>query len=185
MGPRLITRACLCLAILWLTSCSHSELDYDTAMSLMRDHAVDPVKITFSSSPRFAEHDPKIRQSYNQLVDGHVLACQTNELVGLICESGPAADGLSQAGSTDFALVAGRWAPAVIIRIQRTGRDTAVAEVRMTFEPSPLYKEYQDAFDSIQNTTESGLTVVEQHDGRTAHARFTRTEEGWHLESMG
>ncbi len=184
MGPR-TTILLLCLSTLWLTSCSRSEpLDYETAMSLMRERNVNPVKITFSASPKLAEQEPRIKQSYDLLVKEHVLTCQTNDVVGVICEPGPAGDALAQEGSSNLALVAGRWTPSVIIRINRTGRDGAEAEVRMTFEPSELYKEYRDAFDTIQNAAESQINMTEQHDGKTAQVKFTHTEEGWHLDSM-
>lgn len=145
---------------------------------------MEPVKITISASPRFSDSDPKIKQCYDQLVEGHVLTCQANGTFGMLCQPGPAGEGIYPEGPTDLSVNAGRWAPAVITKINRAGRGSVTAELRLMFEPSPLYREYQEVFDVLQNSSGSRLSLVEQKEGRTAHASFVHAEDGWHVETM-
>jgi hypothetical protein len=153
-------------------------------MNLMRDQKSEPLKVTFSASPRLGETDPKIKAAYEQLVQGHVLDCQPNAAVGTLCQPGPAGGAISSAGSTDLSLIAGQWVPSVITRIVRAGTSTSTAEARLTFEPSPLYKEYQEAFDALQNSPDGRILLAQQKDGKSVQPTFTRSEEGWQLESM-
>jgi hypothetical protein len=180
MRPRRVALS----AILGLVGCTTQTLDYETALTLIKDRTMDPLKITISASPRFADSDPKIKQYYDQLIAGHVITCEANGLVGVLCQPGPAGQGVNQEGSTDLSVVVGRWAPAVITKINRAGRGAVTAELRLTFEPSPLYREYQDAFDAIQNSSSSRLSQVEQKEGKTAQASFVHAEDGWHVESI-
>lgn len=175
------------VACVWAIStlgCVSERIDYETALNLVKNHAVDPVKITISASPLFAESEPKIKRYYDQLIEGHVLTCATNGTVGTLCQPGPAGEGVNQEGSMDITVIAGRWVPAVITKINRAGRTGAVAELRLTFEPSPIYNEYREAFDAIQKSSSSVLWMSEQKDGKTAHANFVHAEDGWHVESM-
>src|SRR6202521_2504843 len=132
-----------------LTACGGAALDYETAINLLRERAADPVRTSISASPRFENQDPKVVRAYQRLMDAHVLQCNSTS-VGAICEPGPAGDTLTQNGVTDLSVVAGRWVPASIVAIQRTGRNSAAADVRMSFEPSSLFQEFEDAFDSIE-----------------------------------
>ena len=170
---------CLCLA-----GCATHSLDYQTALNLLREHQSEPIKITISASPRLGESDLSIKQAYAQLTEGHVLDCQPNPTVGTFCQPGPAGGGITAAGSTDLSLVAGRWVPLVINEINRSGSSTSTAGVRFSFEPSPLYKEYQGAFDTLQNSAEGRTQLAQQKDGKSVQAVFVYSDEGWQLESV-
>jgi hypothetical protein len=173
----------VCACVLNVQCGGGDPLDYETAMSLARDHNTVPVKVTFSASPRYEAMDVRVNHAYQQLMEANVLKCGETPRLGTICTPGPAGDELTQDGSTDFTLVAGRWVPAAILTIQRTGGGSAVAEVRMAFEPGTLYHEFESAFDNIQAAT-SAQALSEKRQGRMMRAAFQRYEDGWHLESI-
>lgn len=172
------------LLYLWLVGCASHTLDYQTAMSLLRDHPVEPLKITISASPRLGEVDPNIKQAYDQLIEGHVLDCQPNPTVGTLCQPGVAGGAITPAGSTDLSLIAGHWVPLVITQINRSSTSTSTAEARLSFEPSPLYKEYRTAFDNLQISAEGRAALVQQKDGKTVKASFSYSEGGWQIDSL-
>lgn len=174
----------LALLCLWQFGCASATIDYQTALNLMRDDKSDPLKITFSASTRLGETDPKIKQAYDQLMEGHVLDCQPNPAIGTLCQAGVAGDAITSAGSTDLTLIAGRWVPSVITGITRSGRNTSTAEARLAFEPSPLYREYQEAFDTLQNSADGRALLAQQKDGKSVRATFVHSEEGWRVEAM-
>lgn len=149
-------------------------------MALLRDRNTEPVKITFSATPPHAGDKDSI-DAYNELIEAHVLSCTKTEL-GDLCQPGPAGDGLVQSGAAEIALIAGHWAPDNVLNISRAG-SAATAEVRMKFEASPLYRDFQSAFDQIQIS--SGRAPVEaSNQSKVLRASYQRYEDGWHLESV-
>ena len=167
---------------LCLTGCGGALLDYDTAINLLRERAADPVRTSISASPRFESQDPKVVRAYQRLIEAHVIQCKTTS-VGAICEPGPAGDTLTQNGVTELSVVAGRWVPASINAIRRTGRNSASADVRMTFEPSSLFQEFEDAFDSIESPGSLQASVTRKQ-GKMIHVVFERYDDGWHVENI-
>jgi hypothetical protein len=167
---------------LCLAGCGGAALDYDTAMNLLRERAADPVRTSISASPRFNSQDPKVVRAYQRLIEAHVIECKATS-VGSICAPGPAGDTLTQNGVSDLALVAGRWMPAAVIAIQRTGPSSASADVRMSFEPSPLFQEFGDAFDTIESPG-SMIAAAARNQGKIVHVRFERYDDGWHVENI-
>lgn len=178
MRPWLIIPA----LVFCLTACGGAVLDYETAINLLRERAADPVRTSISASPRFENQEPQVVRAYQRLIDSHVIQCKTTS-VGMICEPGPAGDTLTQNGVSDLSVVAGRWVPASIVSIQRTGASSASADVRMTFEPSTLFQEFEDAFDSIESPG-SLLAATTRKQGKTVHASFERYDDGWHVENI-
>ena len=174
----------LTLSCLWLLGCASEPLDYQTALDLMRDRKSEPLKITFSSSPRLVDSDPKIKEAYGQLIEGHVLDCQPNQTVGTLCQPGSAGGAITAGGSTDLSLIAGQWVPSVITKINRSGIHGSTVEARLAFEPSPLYKEYHEAFDTLQSSADARVLLAQQKDGKSAQAVFVHSEEGWRLETL-
>jgi len=168
--------------VLCLTACGGAVLDYETAINLLRDRAADPVRTSISASPRFDSQDPNVARAYQRLIDAHVIDCKATA-VGTVCEPGPAGDTLTQNDVTDLSVVAGRWTPASILAIQRTGRNSASADVRMTFEPSSLFQEFGDAFESIESPG-SALAAATRKQGKVVHVTFERYEDGWHVENI-
>lgn len=178
----MLSRTTVPALALFLTACGGTALDYETAINLLRERAADPVRTSISASPRFDSQDQKVVRAYQRLIDAHVIDCKTTA-VGTICEPGPAGDTLTQNGVTDLSVVAGRWAPASIVAIQRTGRNSASADVRMTFEPSQLFQEFEDAFDSI-GSPGSVLAAATRKQGKLVHVTFERYDDGWHVENI-
>jgi hypothetical protein len=167
-----------------LAGCGGGDpLDHDTAMNVLRDHSPEPIKTTFSSSPRFDTGDPRIKQAYQELMESHVVECSETAGVGTMCTPGAAGDSLQQEGATELSLAAGQWVPAAIASIQRTGRNSASAEVRMSFEHSELYHDHETAFSNIQSPAAT-QALSDTKQPKMMHARFERSEDGWHLESL-
>jgi hypothetical protein len=176
------SRVTIPAVVLCLTACGGAPLDYDTALNLLRERAADPVRTSISASPRFENEDPKVVQAYQRLIEAHVIECKATS-VGSVCEPGPAGDLLTQNGVTDLSVIAGRWVPAAIVAIQRTGRSTASADVRMNFEPSSLFQEFGDAFESI-GSPGSMMEAASRKQGKMVHVTFERYEDGWHVENI-
>jgi len=172
----------LCLAVAGLGGCGGDPLDYETAMNLMRDRK-DPVRTTFSATVPADGHDAKLIQAYQKLVDARIIECKTTPAVGTFCQPGPAGDALTQDGLTDMSLVAGRWVPSAVLSIRRTGRNSASGDVRMTFEASPLFREFQDSFDRI-TAPAFAMTLSSRQQGKVVHVTFQRYEDGWHVENV-
>jgi hypothetical protein len=176
-----IVSTCACAA---LVSCGGGEpLDYETAMSVLKEHSVEPIKSTFSSSPRFDANEPRIKRAYQDLMDSHVIECSESAGLGMMCTPGPAGDGLKQDGTTELSLEAGQWVPAAIVSIQRSGRNAATAEVRMSFEPSSLYREFETAISDIQSPAAT-QAVSDTKQPKMMHAVFQRYQDEWHVESL-
>ncbi len=167
---------------LCFVGCGGATLDYETAVNLLRERAADPVRTSISASPRFENQEPKVVRAYQRLIEAHVIQCTTTG-VGALCEPGPAGETMTQNGVTDLSVVAGRWVPAAIVSIQRTGRNSASADVRMTFEPSSLFQEFEDAFDSIESPG-SMLNAATRKQGKMVHVAFQRYDDGWHVENI-
>jgi hypothetical protein len=169
--------------VLCLTACGGAALDYETAINLLRERAADPVRTSISASPRFdGQVDPKVARAYQRLIDAHVIQCKSTS-VGSVCEPGPAGEMLTQNGVSDLSVVAGRWVPASIVAIQRTGTNSASADVRMTFEANTLFQEFEDAFDSIE-APGSMLAAATRKQGKMVHVSFERYDDGWHVENI-
>ena len=168
-----------------LVGCGGDPLDYETALNLLRDRTSDPVRTSFSASPHFENQDSTVSDAYQRLIDEHVIQCKKNALVGTICEPGPAGDALTQDGVSDLSLVAGRWIPASILAIRRSGRNTAIADVRMSFEPSRIFQDFENEIQQIQGPGRK-LTLpgggTEQ--GKIVRVTFQRYGDGWHVESV-
>src|SRR5260370_41057161 len=133
-----------------LSGCGGDPLDYETAMNLLRERVTDPVRISFSASPRHEAQDPKVNEAYQRLQDAHVIQCKASVGVGTICEPGPAGDAITQTGVSDLSLVSGRWGPSAIVAIRRTGRGSAGGEVSMLFEPSELFQGIEGGIEQDQ-----------------------------------
>ena len=144
---------------------------------------MEPVKFTFSATPPQNPRDARIVQAYDRLIDAHVIACTPTQALGKICQPGPAGEALSIVGATELALNAGHWVPSTIMSISRSGSGASVAEVRMSFEPSPLYRDFESTFDDIQSL--SGRPGAESlRNGKTVHASYEHADDGWHLSSV-
>ena len=164
-------------SIFLLVGCGGGDpLDSETALALIRDRNTDPVQAKFSAIPL------GMVPAYEHLIAAHVIDCHTSSL-GTICEPGVSGAGITQSGSNELMLSAGHWVPAAILAISRTGPNRAAAEVRLTFEASPLYSEFQSDFDQIQ-TIDAAQALGNKKEGWNAHAVFNRYDDGWHLESI-
>jgi hypothetical protein len=183
MRFRSVSALIVSIAAICLSGCGGDPLDYETAMNLLRERATDPVRISFSASPRLETQDPRVSQSYQRLEDAHVIQCKTSEGVGTICEPGPAGDAITQSGVSDLSMVSGRWAPSAIVAIRRTGRGSAEVDVRMLFEPTELFAEFEEAFDQIQGPG-AMIALNSRKQGKMVHVKYQRYDDGWHVESI-
>ena len=157
-------------------------LNADTAMALLKDRNAETVKISFGASPPRDAGDA-VADAYKRLTDSHVIQCSETQGLGKICQPGPAGDALTVTGTTELSLTAGRWVPQTIGAISQSGGGTATTDVRMTFEPNPLYQEFQTAFDALQSPG-SSVGMEKLKNGKTVHATYQRDEEGWHLSNV-
>ncbi len=171
----------LLLATVCLSGCTGDPLPYETAMNLLRERSTDPIRASFSASPRFDAEDQAMSQAYRRLIDSHVIQCNTSAAVGTICVPGPAGDALTQNGVADLSFAAGRWVPSAIVSLRRNGPASAQADVRMIFEPSDLFREFEGAFDVIRVPS---TTLSARKEGKMARVVFQRYEDGWHVESV-
>ena len=185
MKTRSALRLCgLATLAVVLTGCRQGELiDSDTAASLLKDRNTETVKLTFSASPPRSGQDVTVGRAYDRLVEAHVLTCAATEAMGKICQPGPAGDAVTQAGANELSLIAGRWVPATVTNIARAGDNGATAEVHMVFEPSPLYREFQNFFDEIQMGGGRARMEISK-EGKLMHAVYQRLDDGWHLDSV-
>jgi hypothetical protein len=119
-----------------------------------------------------------VSEAYQRLIDEHVIVCNKKLEVGTFCEPGPAGDALVQEGVSQLSLVTGRFVPSTILAIRRTGRNSATADVRMSFEPSQIFQDFGDAFDQLQGL---GRSFTQ---GKTVQATFQRDADGWHIEAV-
>src|SRR5260370_41824582 len=88
-----------------LSGCRGADaLDAETAMALLKERNMEPVKFTFSSAPPQAPGDMRIAQAYDRLIDAHVISCTPTQALGKICQPGPAGEALSLVGATELAL---------------------------------------------------------------------------------
>jgi hypothetical protein len=167
-----------------LGGCSGNDpLDTDTAMALLRERNMEAFKFTFNTTPPRPTGDAGVIQAYARLMDAHVIECTTTEALGKICQPGPAGEALSLVGTTELELNAGHWVPSTIANISRSGSGSAVAEVHMSFEASPLYRDFESSFDDIQSL--GGKPGIENaRNGKTVHATYQRSQDGWHLASV-
>jgi len=179
-----LSLACAIAAGAVLVGCGGGNpLDADTAMALLKDRNAEVVKFTFSASPPRTADDPQITRAYERLVQDHVIQCTSTEAMGKICQPGPAGEAITLVGTTDLSLNAGRWVPSSVVSISRSGGSSAVVEIRMSFEPSPLYRDFESTFDDIQTVAvKTGSENLKN--GKTVHATYQRDEEGWHLVSV-
>jgi hypothetical protein len=184
MNLKTVVSVCALAAIASVSSgCRSGEpIDNDTAMSLLKDRTTEPIRLTFSASPP-ENGGAAVTDAYNQLIDAHVITCTKTAGMGKICQPGPAGEAVTQVGAAELAVVAGRWVPASITSIAQSAGSSTTAEVRLTFELSPLYRDFESAFDAIQ--LYGGKSPIEnKREGKMAHAVFQRYEDGWHLESL-
>ncbi len=185
-GIRLFFICGLLWAIVPTSGCRQADpLDSETAVGLLKDRNTEPIKLVFSASPPISAEGRAV-EAYDRLIDAHVLTCSATQAMGKICQPGPAGDVLTQEGTSELSLTAGRWVPATILSISRSGDSSAAAEVRMKFEPSPLYRDFETAFDQIQlGTGSSGASVADyKKEGKIVHAMYQRSDDGWRLESL-
>jgi hypothetical protein len=170
------------LAMVGLVGCSKDPLDYNTAMMLVKEKNIDPIKITFNASPDLGNDN--LKQAYDRLIEAHLIECKQAQPVGTICQPGSAGDDVAQEGDVNLSIVAGHWVPSLISNIRRSAGDSATADVRLQFEPSLLYNEFRTTFDAVKNASDSRLAEITQTQGKTAHVTFQHSEDGWHLDRL-
>ena len=181
---RLIWSVCgLSAFLVTLVGCNRGEpLSEPAAMALLRDGNTGSILLQFNASPPDRDSSPVMAKAYADLVENHVLDC-ADPSKGNLCVPGPAGGPIKHDSATSLSLPAGHWAPSTIISLQRTSTTTATAQVRMTFEPSNLYREFETAFDALR-IAGSSRELDQKSEGKVMTAAFRRYDDGWHLESL-
>jgi len=181
---RLFWAVCALSAFLaLLAGCTRGEpLSQPAAMALLRDGNTGAILLRFNASPPDRASSPVMAKAYDDLVENHVLDC-SDPAKGNLCVPGPAGGPIKHDSATSLSLPAGHWAPSTVTALQRTGATTATAQVRMTFEPSNLYREFENAFDALR-IAGSSRDLEQKSDGKIFTATFRRYDDGWHLESL-
>src|SRR5258708_13419252 len=74
-----------------LSGCRGTDaLDAETAMALLKERNMEPVKFTFSAALPQTPGNVRIAQAYDKLIDAHVIVCTPTQALGKICQPGPA-----------------------------------------------------------------------------------------------
>jgi|HubBroStandDraft_6_1064221.scaffolds.fasta_scaffold267164_2 hypothetical protein len=166
-----------------LAGCDRGEpLSQPAAMLLLRDGNTGTILLRFNASPPDRASSPVIAKAYDDLVENHILDC-SDPSKGNLCVPGPAGGPIKQDTATSLSLPAGHWAPSTLISLQRTGATTATAQVRMTFEPSNLYRGFETAFDALR-ISGSSRELEQKSEGKIMTATYRQYDDGWHLESL-
>jgi len=173
----------LCPFLAILAGCNRGEsLGQPAAMALLRDGNTGTILLRFNASPPDRASSPAVAKAYDDLVANHILDC-TDPSKGNLCVPGPAGGPITQDSATSLSLPAGHWTPSTIISLQRTSTTTATAQVRMTFEPSNLYREYETVFDALR-VAGSSRELEQKSEGKIMTGTFRQYDDGWHLESL-
>ena len=162
-----------------LSGCMKKDLDRGTAMKLLQGRNVGVV----GSFQAYADyvHLSSARGWYQQLINARVITCGG----GPVCGLGPSGTGL-QLNFTTFSFAAGTLTPVDVTGVAQTGPNSASAEVRLAFQPSPLYAQYRNTFDHLTAEAQvmGGGPVQPQTQRNAAEAVFQRYDDGWRLQSL-
>jgi len=162
-----------------LLSCGKKDLDRATAMKLLQGRAVETIRCSFSSmvSGVSVAGGNAIDQAYKHLMNAGVLHCKVSPYIfsqeTLECR--------------ENSLVAGNLVATAVTGVTKASDNTAVAEVRLSFQPTPFYARHSSEFDQLEltNTLMQPTEHVRNRAQRTvAQATFQLFDDGWRLQSI-
>jgi hypothetical protein len=161
-------------------SCGKKDLDRETAMKLLQGKSVASVVGSFQAYADYAQFSAA-RGWYQQLINARVITCGG----GPVCSPGPSGTGL-ELNFTTFSFSAGSLTAADVTGVAQTGPNSASAQVRLIFQPSPLYGQYRDVFDHLTAEAQvmGGGPVQPKTQRGTAEAVFQRFDDGWRLQGI-
>jgi hypothetical protein len=129
-------------------------------------------------------------RTYGPLVEAGILTCNFDSLMKSYsrCQPGPRAKNLRK-GNNSMILTVGKRIPRVT-GISRIDSTSAVAQVDLTFEPSPGYKDFtnvgkgfmQCVTKSAQRTVQAFSECDTQNERHTVHLRLY--DDGWRVERV-
>jgi hypothetical protein len=159
--------------------CGKKPLDRDTALRLLQDRNVQSIQMVYEGQP----FPPSTHQSaYQQLVSAGVLRAEPLVFGQVKYQAGPNNfGGLVSQEHTE--IIAGYLRPTAVTGIRQTGSDEAVAEVTLSFVPSPVYSQFQAAMDEVASDTFKEI-FQRQKQPRETKATFRRYDNGWRLENF-
>ena len=177
-------------------SCGKKELDRDTAMNLLRGRVVGTLACHVAyqyESGNFRFMPPsevpklnRIADAYRQLIRAGVLTCQPNFPGSdtVMCQPGPKLAGNAPAYSDAITVPAGSLVASAVTGITKTGDNSAMAQVQLSFQPTPLYSQYQAAFETLDG---EGIMdrPVRNYLRASAQATFQLFDDGWRLQTVG
>jgi hypothetical protein len=168
------------ILLLALVGCKKKDLDRNVAMTLLQGRSVT-VAGSFQAYAAYAQSS-SASGWYQQLIYADVITCSSAP----VCQPRRLAGGLQQEFS-NFNFVAGSLIPAEVTGVTQTGPNSAMAQVRLTFQPSQLYAQYQNAFDHLTAEAQvmgGGGPVRPQTQRTTAEAVFQRYDDGWRIQTF-
>jgi hypothetical protein len=141
-------------------------------MALLQGTNVQGIQAFFSRNLS-GGGDP-ITAAYHQLANAGVLHCKFTSLVSqelIECDQGN--------------LTVGYLVVTAVTGVSRTADNTAVADLRLSFQPTPFYSRYQSAFDQLELSTMQPQGNVRSRTQRSsAQATFQLFDNGWRLQGV-
>lgn len=159
-------------------ACAKRDLDRQTAMRLLQGRTV---AAKWLLNPNFPCPFPP---GYLALARAGMITCYGGDSVKEFCFCGdPSGDVRAPSGTdSDFLeLVVGSLSPSEITHMSKTGGDITLADVRLSFRPTPFYANNRRVLDQIDGLHRLPLEAT--HD-RMAKATFRRLADGWHFETI-
>lgn len=129
-------------------------------------------------------------RTYGPLVEAGILTCNFDSMMNSYsrCQPGPRAKNLRK-GNNSMILTVGKRIPKVA-GISRIDSTSAVAQVDLTFEPSPGYEDFRNVgkgfmqcvTKSVQRTVQAFSECDTQNERQTVHLRLY--DDGWRVERV-
>jgi hypothetical protein len=155
-------------------------LDRETATKLVRGHG-----LTIQGSFGVLNSGDQDR-FYQQLMAGEVIVCQKGSgLSDPECLPGRRGSGVSR-GSGEIVFVAGSLMPVEVTGVTKTSETSAVADVRLSFDPTAMYAQFREALDQLDGHSGSSSKefLMQKKQRSAAQATFQLYDDGWRFQSI-
>lgn len=193
---RLFKRGTFVVLGVSLLGCSR-DLSRENALAIARSQIRQPVSVVVPEE--FLSDGRPVSTLYNSLISESFLSCHTWDSVHAQetamtrtgvweCSAGP------NGGGFPFSFVAGYLVPTAVSGIQKASDTIAFADVTMTLEPSPLWRQYSGVVQRFWNAVRqeqpgndmffSGIRSyqVGMETQRNLRLQFVRYDDGWRLQ---
>ncbi len=167
----------VCAFALLANGCSKKALDRETAAKLIGNHVVKSLQ---GEIPQFgSQYNAVLRQ----LDAAGLLDCKYPGMDSMIpCNVGRNGQGfIANQGNNKMVFAAGQLSTGEVTGVSQTSETTAVADVRLSFQPNRQYAQYQNLLDQLEQT---GAISAAKSGSVTARATFQRFDDGWRLQGI-